>query len=180
MILVIYKSGEYMLCNFDLSNHFDGGILLIEKFNPKKVLTTVYFDAEQDFYYVKRFQVEDIQNRKVGFIGENPENRLISYTWDGHPRLELEFGGKNEGREPEMIDVAEYISVKSYKAKGKRLSVYEISTVNALEPLIIEEESEEPAEEEKKSDIVIPDIEDLLFGIDKPGEEPPNQMELEF
>jgi len=182
LILVIYKSGEYLLCNFDLSNHFDDGILLIEKFNPKKVLTAVYFDAEQGFYYVKRFEIEDVQNRKVGFIGEFPENRFISYTWVGHPRFELQFGGKNEGREPEVVDVDEFIGVKSYKAKGKRLSTYEISQINELEPTIIDEEVEEVQEEEKKNEIVIPDLEDLLFGSGKPeeGEDPPNQMTLEF
>lgn len=183
MILVIYKSGEYLICNFDLSNHFDDGVLLIEKYNPKKVLTSVYFDAEQGFYYVKRFQIEDIHDRKVGFIGEFPENRLVSYSWVGHPRFELAFGGKNEGRESEIIDVDEFIGVKSYKAKGKRLSTYEISTITELEPVIVDEEVEEDPEEEQKGDIVIPDIEDLLFGLDKPtngGEDQPNQMSLEF
>ncbi|HAQ20256.1 MAG TPA: DNA gyrase/topoisomerase IV subunit A [Prolixibacteraceae bacterium] len=182
LILVIYKSGEYFLSNFDLSNHFDDGILLIEKFNPKKILSSVYFDAEQGFYYVKRFELEDIQNRKIGFIGEFPENRLISFTWDGHPRFELQFGGKNEGREPEIIEVDEFIGVKSFKAKGKRLSIYEISQINQLEPAVIDEEPEELPAEEKSNEIVIPDIEDLLFGTDKPGEneEPPNQMTLEF
>jgi len=182
MILVIYKSGEYFLSNFDLSNHFDDGILLIEKFNPKKILTSVYFDAEQGFYYVKRFELEDIPNRKVNFIGEYPDNRFISFTWDGHPRLELQFGGKNEGREPEIIDVNEFIGVKSYKAKGKRLSIYEISQIIQLEPTVVDEEPEELPVEEKSNEIIIPDIEDLLFGTDKPGEneEPPNQMTLEF
>ncbi len=182
MILVIYKSGEYLLCNFDLSNHFDSGILLIEKYNPQMVLTTVYFDAEQGFYYVKRFQMEDVQNRKVGFIGESPENRLIIYSWIGHPRLEIEFGGKNEGREPEVIDVDEFIGVKSYKAKGKRLSTYEISKINELEPVVVDAEPEEPEVEEKSNEIIIPDIEDLLFGTEKPtdNDDPPNQMSLEF
>jgi len=182
LILVIYKSGEYLLCNFDLSNHFDDGILLIEKFNPKKILTSVYLDAEQGFYYVKRFELEDIPNRKVNFIGEFPDNRLISFTWDGHPRLELQFGGKNEGREPEVIEVNDFIGVKSYKAKGKRLSIYEISQINQLEPTVVDEEPEEIPVEEKSNEIIIPDIEDLLFGTDKPGEneEPPNQMTLEF
>jgi topoisomerase-4 subunit A len=180
MILVLYKSGEYFLSNFDLSNHFDDGILLIEKFNPKKILTSVYFDAEQGFYYVKRFELEDIPNRKVNFIGEFPDNRLLSYTWNGHPRLELLFGGKNEGRDPEVIEVEEFIGVKSYKAKGKRLSIYEISQINQLEPTVVE--PEELPVEEKSNEIIIPDIEDLLFGTDKPGEneEPPNQMTLEF
>ena len=181
LILVIYKTGEYLLCNFDLSNHFNDGVLLIEKFNPKKVLTAVYFDAEQGYYYVKRFPIEEALNREVGFIGEFPENRLVSFTWVGHPRLELVFGGKNEGREPEVIDVDEFIGVKSYKAKGKRLSIYEIGQINELEPVVVDEEVEEPEEEPKSGDIPIPDIEDLLFNNDHDdNEEPPNQMTLEF
>lgn len=181
MILVIYKTGEYLICNFDLSNHFNDGILLIEKYNPQKTLTAVYFDAEQDYYYVKRFPIDESQ-KEAGFIGEFTGNKLISFTWANHPRLELEFGGKNEGRAPEIIDVAEYIGVKSYKAKGKRLSTYEIAKINELKPVIPDELPEETVAEEKKPDIVIPDIEDLLFGIDKPNEneEPPNQMTLEF
>ena len=181
MIFVIYKNGEYLICNFDLSNHFNDGILLIEKFDPGKVLTAVYFDAEQSFYYVKRFEIDESQ-KEAGFIGEFPGNRLVSFTWVGHPRLELIFGGKNEGREPEVIDVDEFIGIKSYKAKGKRLSIYEISQINELEPTVIEEEVEEPEEEPKSNEIVIPNIEDLLFGPDKPGEseDPPNQMTLEF
>jgi topoisomerase-4 subunit A len=181
LILVIYKTGEYLLCNFDLSNHFNDGVLLIEKFNPKKVLTAVYFDAEQGYYYVKRFPIEEALNREVGFIGEFPENRLVSFTWVGHPRLELVFGGKNEGREPEVIDVDEFIGVKSYKAKGKRLSIYEIGQINELDPVVVDEEVEEPEEEPKSGDIPIPDIEDLLFNNDHDdNEEPPNQMTLEF
>ena len=181
LILVIYKTGEYLLCNFDLSNHFNDGVLLIEKFNPKKVLTAVYFDAEQGYYYVKRFPIEEALNREVGFIGEFPENRLVSFTWVGHPRLELVFGGKNEGREPEVVDVDEFIGVKSYKAKGKRLSIYEIGQINELDPVVVDEEVEEPEEEPKSGDIPIPDIEDLLFNNDHDdNEEPPNQMTLEF
>ena len=181
MIFVIYKNGEYLICNFDLSNHFNDGILLIEKFDPGKILTAVYFDAEQSFYYVKRFEIDESQ-KETGFIGEFPGNRLVSFTWVSHPRLELVFGGKNEGREPEVIDVDEFIGIKSYKAKGKRLSIYEISQINELEPTVIDEEVEEPEEEPKSNEIVIPDIEDLLFGTDKPGEneDPPNQMTLEF
>ena len=77
---------------------------------------------------------------------------MVSFTWVGHPRFELEFGGKNEGREPEVIEVEEFIGVKSYKAKGKRLSIYEIQNVNELEPVVADEEDdeEEQPEEEKK------------------------------
>jgi len=181
LILVIYKSGEYLICNFDLSNHFNDGIILIEKYIPGKILTAIYFDAEQGYYYVKRFQIDE-SLKEVGFIGDYPGNKLTSFTWVGHPRLELKFGGKNEGRDLEIIDVAEFIGVKSFKAKGKRLSVYEISNITELEPVITDEEAIEEPAEEKNPEIVIPNIEDLLFGIDKPsnGELPPNQMEIEF
>jgi topoisomerase-4 subunit A len=181
MILVLYKSGEYLLCNFDLSNHFDSGILLIEKFNPKKVLTAVYLDAEQGFYYVKRFPIEETPNRKVGFIGENTENTLYSYSWVGHPRLQLEFGGKNEGREPEIVEVDDFIGVKSYKAKGKRLSIYEISKIEELEPTVEDEEetSENGEDDQKKEDIDIPNFDDLFNKGDSDGEgDEPNQMSL--
>lgn len=181
LILVIYRTGEYFLCNFDLSNHFDDGIVLIEKFNPRKVLTAVYFDAEQSFYYVKRFPIEEVPNRKVGFIGENQENRLVSTTWVGHPRLELNFGGKNEGREPEIIDVDEFIGVKSFKAKGKRLSIYEIAGINELEPVVPDDEESDEQQPEESPDVAdIPDIEDLLFGKPPGDDKNSNQMSLEF
>ena len=181
MILVIYNTGDYLICNFDLSNHFNDGILLIEKYNPNKTLSAVYFDAEQGYYYVKRFQIDE-SVKEAGFIGEYQGNKLIYFTWVSHPRMELKFGGKNQAREPEIIDVAEFIGVKSFKAKGKRLSVYAISNITELEPVIINEEVIEEPIEEKNPEIVIPNLEDLLFGMDKPinGDEPPNQMEIEF
>jgi topoisomerase-4 subunit A len=180
-ILVIYKNGEYLICNFDLSNHFNDGIMLIEKFNPSKTLSAVYFDAEQGYYYVKRFPIDETQ-KEVNFIGENPANKLICFSWVGHPRFELQFGGKNESREPEIVDVAEFIGVKSFKAKGKRLSNYEIKTITEVEPLIPDEEEGEELVEEKKPDFVIPDIEDILFAPSKHinGEDAPNQMSLDF
>jgi len=181
MILVIYNTGDYLICNFDLSNHFNDGILLIEKYNPNKTLSSVYFDAEQGYYYVKRFQIDE-SVKEAGFIGEYQGNKLMNFTWVSHPRMELKFGGKNQAREPEIIDVAEFIGVKSFKAKGKRLSVYAISNITELEPVIIDEEVIEEPIEEKNPEIVIPNLEDLLFGMDKPtnGDEPPNQMEIEF
>ncbi len=179
MILVIYKSGEYLICNFDLSNHFGDGVLYIAKFDPKKVLTAVYFDAEQGYYYVKRFPIEEITNREVGFIGEFAGNRLLSFTWVGHPRLELVFGGKNESREPEVIDVDEFIGVKSHKAKGKRLSTYEIATINELQPTIEDAEPEEEPIDQKVNDADFDNtLLDDLFGPENSSDEDANQMTL--
>jgi topoisomerase-4 subunit A len=146
-ILVLYKRGDYQLYNFDLSNHFEPDILTIEKFDSGKVLSVVYFDAEQQFYYVKRFEVEDSEGKLFRFIGDNPDNKLVSVTWVRYPRLELEFGGKNSERENEIIEIAEFIGVKSWKAKGKRLSNYEVGNIKEIEP-IVKDEHDKPEPDE--------------------------------
>ncbi len=180
-ILVLYKNGDFLLTSFDLENHFDDGILVIEKFDPRKILSVVYFDAEQGFYYVKRFQIEEILNKRTNFIGENPDNRLVSVTWVRYPRFEIEFGGKNEARENEIIEVAEFIGVKSYKAKGKRLSVYEVGNIRELEPVIKDEDiHDDELEPEVSAEPELPNFDDIPFEVKRPEREDPNQMSLEF
>ena len=178
-ILVIYKSGEFELYNFDLSNHFDSGILAIEKFDCGKILSVVYYDAEQDFYYVKRFEIDEAEGKRSRFIGENPENKLVSLTWVRYPRLEIEFGGKNAERENEIIEVAEFIGIKSWKAKGKRLSNYRIENVKEVEPVVKDEHDKPQPEEAEETTKPKDDFDDIPFEIKRPGkEEDPNQMLL--
>ncbi len=177
-ILTVYKNGEYELYTFDLGNHFDPEILIIEKFDPRKILSCVYYDAEQGFYYVKRFEIEEVDGKRIRFIGEHPENKLISITWVRYPRLEIEFGGKNIDRENEIIEVAEFIGVKSWKAKGKRISNYSIRNVKEIEP-VIKDEDEKPSSEEEQIDKNDVGFDDVPFEIKRPGrEEDPNQMSL--
>jgi topoisomerase-4 subunit A len=176
-ILVIFKSGEYQLYNYDLSNHFESNILHIEKFDPGKILSVVYYDTEQEFYYVKRFEIEEAINRTIGFIGENKENKLVSVTWVRYPRLEIEFGGKNRDRENEIIEVAEFIGIKSWKAKGKRLSNYQVENIKELEP-VIRDEHEPPPVEEAIQETPEPGYDDIPFEIQRPTDEDANQMTL--
>ncbi|NOY97368.1 MAG: DNA gyrase/topoisomerase IV subunit A [Chlorobi bacterium] len=176
MILVISKNGAYQLYNYDLSNHFEGNILTIEKYDPGKVLSVVYFDAGQNYYYLKRFELEKIQNKMIRFVGDNPDNKLVSVTWVRYPRLEIEFGGKNNERENEIIEVAEFISIKSWKAKGKRLTNYEIENIKELEPVIKDEYNKNSKEEQAEEK---PGIDDIPFEINRPGSNnTPNQMSL--
>lgn len=177
-ILVIYKSGDYQLYNFDLSNHFEDGILHIGKFDSGKILSVVYFDAEQQYYYVKRFEIEEVEGKLFRFIGDNPDNKLVSVTWVSYPRLELEFGGKNAERENEIIEVAEFINVKSWKAKGKRLSNYHVENIKELEP-VIKDEHDKPEPEEPESDDES-NADDIPFEIKRPkkDEDDKNQMSL--
>ena len=192
-ILVLYKRGDYQLYNYDLSNHFEPDILTIEKFDNGKVLSVVYFDAEQQFYYVKRFEIEDSEGKLFRFIGDNPDNKLVSVTWVRYPRLELEFGGKNSERENEIIEIAEFIGVKSWKAKGKRLSNYEVGNIKEIEP-IVKDEHDKPEQnglveieelevlEQLESNITADKVsfDDIPFEIKRPKKDTsdPTQMSL--
>ena len=148
-ILVITKSGAYRLCSYDLMNHFEDDVMRVEKYRPEKIFSAVYYDADLEFYYIKRFTI-DPTDRLTSFIGDNEESRLIKLTEVDYPRLEVAFGGRHKTRENEIIEVAEFIGVKSYKARGKRLSNYEVKIVTELEPLIVKQE--EPDDNETMSD----------------------------
>jgi len=176
-ILVIYKSGEYQLYNYDLGTHFGNNILAIEKFDPGKILSVIYYDGEQEFYYVKRFEIEETMNKMICFIGDSEKNKLVSVTWVRYPRFELEFGGKNSDRENEIIEVAEFIGIKSWKAKGKRLTNYYVENIKELEP-VIKDEHEPVQGEEATSQKVHDDFSDIPFEIQRPGDEDANQMTL--
>src|SRR5690554_5866944 len=177
-ILVIYKDGEYELYSFDLSNHFDQDILAIEKFDCSKILSAVYYDAEQDFYYLKRFEIDEVEGKRIRFVGEHHDNRLISITWVRFPRFEIEFGGKHAERENEIIEVAEFIAVKSWKAKGKRLSNYSIENVKEVEP-VIKDEDEKPQDDDDNENSGNDDVNDVPFEIKRSGkDEDADQMSL--
>jgi topoisomerase-4 subunit A len=144
-ILVITKSGYFRITGFDLSNHFEENILIIEKFRSGKVYSVIYWDAEQKYYYVKRFTIEESE-KPLCFINEDPESKLISLTEVEYPRFEIYFGGKHKGRGNEIIEVAEFIGVKSYKAKGKRMTSYMVENIQEIEP-VIKKEVEMPKDE---------------------------------
>jgi len=176
-ILVIDKDGGYQVYSYDLENHFEKNILSIEKFRPDRIASVVYFDAEQNFYYLKRFTIETNGGKPCAFIGEHPGNKLISITWVTYPRLEIEFGGDKNHRENEIIEVAEFIGVKSFKAKGKRLSGYEVSNIKELEPVIKDEDIKPEIEILSH---VNPD-DNIPFEINRPADESdPSQMEINF
>jgi topoisomerase IV subunit A len=137
-ILVITKNGYFRIAGFDLSNHFEDNILIIEKWRPGKVYSAVYWDAEQKFYYVKRFTIEESEKPQC-FINEDPESKLYSLTEVEYPRFEISFGGKHKDRENEIIEVSEFIGVKSYKAKGKRLTSFMVENIQEIEPVIKKE-----------------------------------------
>ncbi|MDK2838440.1 MAG: topoisomerase subunit, partial [Bacteroidota bacterium] len=132
-ILVVTKNGDYSVCTFDLSNHFPSNLLRIEKFDEHKIWTAALYDADQGFAYLKRFTFEPTE-KTLNFIGENPESKLFLLTDTVYPRILATFGGNDYFREPLEIDAEEFIGVKSYKAKGKRISNFRVEKVEELEP----------------------------------------------
>ena len=150
MILVVTKSGDFYICNFDLSNHFPDDLLIIEKYDKHKVWTAALFDADQGYAYLKRFTM-DAAEKPLNFMGENSESRLFLLTDAVYPRVKAIFGGNDDFREPIELDAEEFIGEKSYKAKGKRISNFEVETVIELEPTRFPE----PVNEDKSTKVEI-------------------------
>lgn len=158
-ILVILKTGEFYLTNFDANNHYDNNIMRIEKFNAKKVWTAVLWDADnQNQPYIKRFVFED-SKKKQNYLGDNPENKLILLSDTPYPRLQLTFLEPDTFRGPAEIDAEEYIAVKGFKAKGKRLTTYALDKVIELEPTRFPEPDEAAGQDagEQSAEVVDPD-----------------------
>lgn len=141
-ILVVNKNGTYHTTDFDLNNHYDEGYLVFEKFEPDKVWTAVFFDAEQNYYYLKRFRFEDCVKLN-SIIGETEGSRLVCLSSERHPRFEVIFGGKYEARPADVILADEFIGEKSFKARGKRITTFEVKEIREIEPLVKEDEAEE-------------------------------------
>ena len=146
-VLVILDNGEFYTTDFDANNHYEDNIQHIEKFDAEKVWTAVLYDADQNNYpYVKRFTFE-VKTTHQNYLGENPGSRLILLTDTAYPRLEVEFGGEDAFRDPLIVDVESFIGIKSFKAKGKRLTTNEIKDVKELEPLKFPEAKDESADD---------------------------------
>jgi topoisomerase IV subunit A len=133
-IIAFNRSGSYSLYSYDLQNHFEEDLLLIEKFNPKKIYSAVYIDGEQHNCYLKRFRAEPTE-KLSSFTDDNEATRLMVLLTEKHPQIKLVFGGKNRKAKPEIVDVSGFITVKGLKAKGRKLSTYEVAEIEELEPL---------------------------------------------
>lgn len=192
-ILTVMRSGHYRIMNFDLSNHFEEDMLLIEKFMPDKPLSAVYYNAEKSTYFLKRFLIE-ITDKKNDFIGEGSGSIFVAVSSDWLPLLLVKFDEKlnNMQLDNEEVNVSEFADIKGYRAKGKRLSNYAIKRIEMLEPLPFEEPEielppDEPVEgefleEEEAGSSVSPGATDSSTKTEKPSADDSDarQMTLEF
>lgn len=166
-ILVIHKNGDFYTTDFDLNNHYDPDIQYIEKFEAEKVWTAVLYDADQQNYpYLKRFTFE-ASSKRQNYLGENKHNQQILLSQQVYPRIQVIFGGHDSFREAQIIEASDFVGVKSFKAKGKRLTTYSVDRIEELEPIRMPEP--EILEEDDDNDSVDTNV---------PEEEENGQMKL--
>lgn len=171
LVLVITRDGEFFTSSYSDSNHYDDNILRIEKFDPHKIWTLALNDASLGFPYLKRFAFEP-SAKPQRFVGADAASSVILLTDTYYPRLKVTFGGADSVRPSVEIDAEEFIAVKSFKAKGKRLSTYTIESVEELEPLRFPPEEEESSFETDNADGAENDPAD---NDDAPGEATPER-----
>lgn len=153
-VLAIFKNGTFYTTSFDVSNRYPGDLLKIEKFDPNKTYTALYYDGASKTYYVKRFSFILSDNTPMSFISEHPKSRLVALSEDTRPQYLVIFGGKSEHREPEAVDASAWIAKKGISAKGKKCHDREIKEVKFIEPLEEEENAALDSEEKDNSPIV--------------------------
>lgn len=153
-ILVVLDNGDFYISSFDANNHYEDNIRIIEKWDPDKIWTAALFDADNaGNLYIKRFRMEATK-RYQNYIGENPQSRLLVLTDVAYPRLEVTFkpittpDGQATQRPPMEVDAEEFIAVKGFKAKGKRVCTWDVEEVTELEPTRFPEPEAEPDDDD--------------------------------
>lgn len=156
-IIAVFKNGTYYTTSYDLSNRYQGDLLLIEKYDENKVYAALYYDGEN--FYIKRFSFPPSDNSPASFIADNRGAYLADFSAEKHPQFMVTFTGRQEHREPEKFDAEEFIAKKGITAKGNRCHRYDILKVEFIEPLHKPEDDEE--EGAKPGEIISLEPEDI-------------------
>ncbi|MDE5750391.1 MAG: DNA gyrase/topoisomerase IV subunit A [Duncaniella sp.] len=145
-VLVIRKNGEYYTTTFEATNHFPEDILKIEKLAPHKVWTAILDDADQGYPYLKRFTFEP-SAKSQRYLGDNEKSTLLYLSDVDGARVEVTFGGADSFRPAMEVVARDFVAVKSFRAKGKRLTTWTLGTIRDLEPLPDSNPADEAEEE---------------------------------
>ncbi len=152
-IIVFTSGGRYYITGFDLGHHFPDDTMRVEKYDSGRIYSVAYYDAGQKFHYLKRFNAE-MSDKMQSFVDEdNPRSKMTALCTDFYPRLEVSYGGAHKNRPADIIDVEQFIGVKSHRAKGKRLSTYEISKLRFIEPIKGDPEPDEDMPDDTLADM---------------------------
>lgn len=152
-ILTINSQGEARLVSFDLMNRFDDDYLILEKWKPEQPITCIYFDGEKEKYFVKRFLLEATTNIQSFFANDHPKSFIEFVTTEVGATAEIIFPKiKDKQKDPETVDLDEFITVKGIKAIGNQLTKDKVKTINITIPEPPEITEEEPETEEKPTE----------------------------
>jgi topoisomerase-4 subunit A len=157
-LLVINQTGKLKTIIPELTTHFDEDMIVLEKWNPKKPISTIYYDGEKERYFVKRFLVEN-ENKEELFITEHEKSQLEIVSTDWRPMAEIVYTKvKGVQKENQTIDLEQFIAIKGIKAIGNQLTTDKLKQVNLLESLPFEEPEEEVEEVIASDEIELEDI----------------------
>ena len=170
-VLAIFADGTYYTTTYDVVNKYQGEVVRIEKFDPARVYTVLYWDNAAKAYYVKRFSFVESNNTPVLFISDTRGSRLVELSADLHPQILLTYGGKFQHKQPELVDAEEFIAKKGLTAKGKKCSAMDLKTVAFGEPLVKAEDLVEPSAPEIPDEVDV----DEEFAAELPEDEPIEQ-----
>ena len=155
-MLAVFADGTYYTTTYDVVNKYQGDVVRIEKLDPSRIYTVLYWDNAAKAFYVKRFSFAESNNTPVLFISDARGSRLVGISADLRPQIVLTFGGKFKHREPEILDAESFIAKKGITAKGKKCSSMDLKSVAFGEPLPepegVEEAEEEPIEMDFQAD----------------------------
>ena len=154
-ILTLYKTGEYRLSNFDLSNHFDEDMVHIEKWHPNRPISTVYYDAEKEIHFVKRFLCEVTTDKKVLFISESEGYYMDVVSTAYRPEAKIIYNKllrETKNLPDNLINLADHIEVKGMKAQGNQVTKLKIKEIVLTHPIEGIEPWPEDAQEENPVD----------------------------
>ena len=170
-IVVWTAKNQYYITGFDIQQHFPDDTIRVERYRENRVYSVCYYDGEQQYYYLKRFQLEKSDKTQF-FLDEESPMRFVAMTDRNGAKLSVEFGGQHQQRPLEIIDVDEFIGIKSHRAKGKRITTYEVANLVFIEPEEIEEEEIEEADVEDM-ELDAADVEgvDLVDDVELEGED---------
>lgn len=176
-ILTISKDGTYKLTTFDLSTHFGADMVVIEKWQPEKPVSVVYYDGEKEQYNVKRFLIEKT-DKITPFITEHEDSRLEIVSVAHSPSILIQYDKRSVDREDEEVNLRDFIAVKGMGAMGNRLTQLKVKSIELLE---LDDELEAKFEEEMQDEIALEAARNNpeLLGLDEEGEELDEETEMD-
>ncbi len=163
--LVVWTAkNQYYITGYDIMQHFPDDTIKVEKYVGGRVYNVCYFDRGQNYFYMKRFELE-LGDKTQQFLSEDGEDRLICISSNKQAKLVVEYQGAHSSRPADQIEVGDFVGIKSHRAKGKRVSTYDVAKLYFIEPEEVEEEEDEIEDSHDDIDVDVAAVEQPSSGV---------------